>query len=116
MAMKTAEASRPQGIRETVPSGVIAACVGLGIPLGMLALSAIHPAMMWRRYSDVLPVICLACGGLPSIVAIVLSIRSLWRHPSSRAWAGLTLGLLGIPICLAITWWLGMMVLASHPV
>jgi len=114
--MKTAGASRRQDVQTANATGVIPACVGLGIPFGMLVLSAIHPSMMWRRYSDVLPVICLVCGILPSIVAVVLSIRMLRQQRSERGWAGLVIGLVAIPACLVITWWLGMMVLASHPV
>ena len=113
--MKTAGPSRPQDVQATTATGMVMACVALGVPVGMLVLSAVYPSIMWRGYSDVIPLACLASGVLPSIAAVVLSIRILRRQPSGHAWAGLLLGLCALPACLAITWWLGMMVLAAHP-
>ena len=113
--MKTAGPSRPQDVQATTATGMVLACVGLGVPAGMLVLSAVSPSIMWRRYSDVIPWACLASGVLPLIVAVVLSIRMLRRQPAGRAWAGLALGLCGLLACVVISWWLGMMVLAAHP-
>lgn len=113
--MKSAGRSRVRDEQAMGVAGVFTACVGLGICFALLMLSTLCPSIMWRRHSDVLPWASLVCGVLPSIIAVVLSIRMLWRSPSARAWAGLALGLLAFPTCLVITWWLGMMVLASHP-
>lgn len=113
--MNTVGASRPRNVKATTATGMFAAGLGLGMPLGMLVLATVYPSIMWRRYSDVIPWACLASGVLPSIIAVVLSIRMLRRQPSSRAWTGLALGLCALPASLAITWWLGMMLLASHP-
>ena len=116
IGMSNAGGSNPQVEQTMTATAMFAACVGLGMPLGMLVLATIHPSIMWRRHSDVIPLACLASGVLPSIVAVVLSIRMLRLNPSGRAWAALALGLCALPACLAITWWLGMTVLASHPV
>lgn len=113
--MNDARQSSPRSEQAMTATAMVAACVGLGMPLGMLMLAAVHPSIMWRRHSDLIPWACLVSGVFPSIVAIVLSIPTEGRQSSSRAWAGLVLGLLALPASLVITWWLGMMVLASHP-
>ncbi|MFM7077218.1 MAG: hypothetical protein ACKO3G_14330 [Planctomycetaceae bacterium] len=83
--MNDARQSSPRGEQAMTATAMVAACVGLGMPLGMLMLAAVHPSIMWRRHSDLIPWACLVSGVLPSIVAVVLSIRMLRRQSSSRA-------------------------------
>jgi uncharacterized membrane protein len=105
------EYSKSKSIR-----GLRCAYAAFGIPLGMLVLSWFVPFMRPRWDSSVIPLLCLIGGMIPAIIAITLSTVALRQQRSATAMIGLFLGLLALPVCVVIAWWLAMMGLALHPV
>jgi hypothetical protein len=105
-----------ENVKSKSSSGLRCAYAAFGIPFGMLVLSWFVPFLHPRWDSNVIPLLCLVGGMIPAIMAISLSIVALRQKRSTTAVDGLVLGLLAIPVCLAITWWLAMMGLATHPV
>lgn len=101
--------------KRAIPPGLQFAYAALGIPLAMLVLSWFVPFMRPRWDSSAIPILSLFGGLIPALMAVVLSLR-VWRRRSRRAVTGLLLGLAAVPVCLAISYWLAMQGIASHPV
>lgn len=98
------------------PTGLQVACAALGIPAAMLVLSWFVPFMRPRWDSSVIPLLSLFGGLLPAIAAMIVSIGECRRQRSRGAVTGLVLGVVAVPACLAISCWLAMQGIASHPV
>jgi len=101
--------------KQATPTGLRFASAALGIPAGMLVLSWLVPFMRPRWDSSAIPILCLLGGLLPAFMAIVVSLGERRRH-ARGAMTGLLLGLAAVPVCLAISYWLAMQGIASHPV
>lgn len=97
------------------PRGRQFAYAALGIPLAMLVLSWFVPFMRPHWDSIAIPILSLIGGLLPAFTAIVASLGELRRH-ARGAMTGLLLGLAAVPVGLAISYWLAMQGIASHPV
>jgi len=97
------------------PRGLQLAYAALAIPLAMLLLSWFVPLMRPRRDSSTIPIMSLIGGLIPAFMAVVLSLGE-WRRRSRGAVTGLLLGLIAVPVGLAISYWLAMQGIASHPV
>jgi hypothetical protein len=100
---------------QATPTGLRFASAALGIPAGMLVLSWLVPFMRPRWDSSAIPILCLIGGLLPAFTAIVVSLGERRRH-ARGAMTGLLLGLAAVPVCLAISYWLAMQGIFSHPV
>ena len=102
--------------KQVTPTGLRFASAAIGIPVVMLALSWFVPFMRPRWNSSGIEMLCLIGGLLPAIAAVSLSIGEWRRQRFPGAIAGLVLGLVAIPVCLMISYWLAMQGIASHPV
>lgn len=67
-------------------SGLRCAYVAFGIPFGMLVLSWIVPFLRPRWDSSIIPLLCLAGGVIPAIMAIILSAIAIRQQRSVPAW------------------------------
>lgn len=101
--------------KQASPRGLAFAYAALGIPSAMLILSWFVPLMRPRWDSSAIPILSLIGGLIPAFMAVVLSLGE-WRRRSHGALTGLVLGLVAVPVCLAIAYWLAMQGIASHPV
>lgn len=101
--------------KQVTPTGLQFASAALGIPLIMLVLSWFVPLMRPRWDSSAIPSLSLIGGLLPAFTAIVVSLGERRRH-ARGAMTGLLLGLAAVPVCLAISYWLAMQGIFSHPV
>jgi len=77
-------------------SGLLYAYAALGIPFGMLVLSWIVPFLRPRWDSSIIPLLCLAGGMIPAIMAIALSAIVIRQQRSVPARTGLVLAMMGI--------------------
>jgi hypothetical protein len=105
-----------ENVKPKTFSGLRCAYAALGIPFGILVLSWIVPFLRPRWDSSIIPLLCLAGGMVPASMAIALSALAIRQQRSVPAWTGLVLGILAVPVCIVIAWWLAMMGIASHPV
>lgn len=103
-------------VKSKSSSGLRFAYAAIGIPFGMLVLSWFVPFMRPRWDSSVIPLLGLVGGMIPAFLAIVLSAIALKQQRSVNAKTGLILGLIALPVCVAIALWLAMMGIAAHPV